>query len=104
MALTDAARLRGMLGDTDETNYVIKDEVIEDFLTRTEGDLDRAAYEGWRYLAGYYAGLVNVTEGNASRAMSDLLDHANTMIAQYGRSRGGPTEGRTRIGRIIRSK
>ena len=105
MALTDAGRLRGLLaevippgGSANETLF--SDEDIEDLLEQTGGNLDRAAYEGWRRKAAEYADLVNVTEGNSSREMSDLHEHALEMIAYYGRSRFGPTEGRTRIGRI----
>jgi hypothetical protein len=103
MALTDAERLRSMLSDTDPDDPILSDEQISDLLTLSENNLERAAFDGWRIKAAYYANLVDVTEGNASRAMSDLQDHALQMMKTYERSRGGPTEGRTRIGRIVRS-
>lgn len=102
MAITDAERLRTMLADSDAASYVFTDAQIADLLSQTENNLERAAFDGWRNKAAYYADLVDVTEGNASRAMSDLHDHAIAMMKIYERSRGGPTEGRTRIGKIIR--
>lgn len=104
MAITDAERLRALLNDTDPDDPILSAEQITDLLTASDGDLERAAFDGWRIKAAYYADLVDVTEGNASRAMSDLHDHALLMMKTYERSRGGPTEGRTRIGRIVRSR
>jgi hypothetical protein len=108
MALTDADRLRGLLGEpvpeggsADETLF--SDAEIQDLLTEAGGNLDRAAYEGWRRVAAHFAQLVDTTEGNAARAMSDLHDHAMKMIAMYARASSGPTEGRTRVGRIRRA-
>lgn len=102
MAITDAARLRGLLNDVDEDDPVLSDEQIKDLLQQSDGDVERAAYDGWRMKAAYYADLVDITEGNASRKMGDLHKHALDMMSAYSRTRGGPTEGRTRIGRIRR--
>jgi hypothetical protein len=104
MALTDAERLRGLLNDTDADDYLVSDEQIEDLLAEADGDPERAALGGWRIKAAKYADLVDITEGNASRKMSQLYDHAEKMIKLYSGSRGGPTEGRTRIGRIVRGQ
>lgn len=101
MALTDAERLRALLNDTDENEPYLSDEQIDDLLEES-GDIERAALGGWRILAGKFAELVDITEGNASRKMSQLHQHALDMVKLYSSSRGGPTEGRTRIGRIIR--
>jgi hypothetical protein len=101
MALTEAERLRALLNDTDPDHPVVSDEQIEDLLEESS-DLERAALGGWRIKAAYYADLIDITEGNASRKMSQLHDHAMNMIKSYAGSRGGPTEGRTRIGRIVR--
>lgn len=108
MALTDADRLRGLLGEEipeggDESDTLFTDERIDDLLTMTGNDVERAAYEGWRIKAARLSDLVDITEGNASRAMSDAHAHALDMIKHYQRASGGPTEGRTRIGRIKRS-
>lgn len=107
MALTAADRLRNMLGEPipeggTAADTLFTDEQIADFLDQGGGDVERAAYEGWRVKAAHFANLVDVTDGNASRAMSDLLGHANDMVKIYLRASGGPTEGRTRIGRIVR--
>lgn len=101
MALTDAERLRALLSDEDPDNYVVSEDQIDDLLSESS-DLERAALGGWRIKAAYYSKLVDITEGNASRKMSQLFDHAQDMIKSYSGSRGGPTEGRTRIGKIVR--
>lgn len=62
-----------------------------------------AALSGWRAKAAHFANLVNVTDGAASREMSDLLDHALAMIKLYTGLSMGPAYGRTRVGKIIRS-
>lgn len=102
MAVSDADRLRTMLADSDAASYVFTDDQIQDMILQAGDDLERAAFDGWRNKAAYYADLVDVTEGNASRSMSDLHDHALAMMKIYASSRGGPTEGRTRIGHIVR--
>lgn len=65
-------------------------------------DIERAAYDGWRAKAAHFANLVDVTDGAASRALSDLLGNARAMITLYARSSGGATSGRSRVGRIVR--
>ena len=102
MALTDAERLRALLADTDPDTEVLSDEQIDELLSEYGSDVERAALGGWRLKAAHYAGLVDITEGNASRKMSQLHAQALTMVKTFSGSRGGPTEGRTRIGRIVR--
>ena len=107
MALTDADRLRNMLGEPvpeggSATDTLFSEDQIKDLLEQAGDNLERAAFEGWRIKAAHFANLVDVTDGNASRAMSDLLGHANDMVKVYMRASGGPTEGRARIGRIVR--
>ena len=106
--ITDEDRLRSLLGeeippDGGEEDTLFTNDQITDLLERGGGDLDRAAFEGWRSKAAQLANLVDVTDGNASRNLSDLLENADKMIRYYQRSSAGPTEGRTRIGRIVRS-
>lgn len=107
MAVSDAERLRALLGEQipeggSATDTLFSDAEIVDLL-ETEGSVERAALGGWRVKAAHFANLVNVTEGNASREMSDLLKNAQEMIKLYTRSSTGPTEGRTRVGRIRRA-
>lgn len=107
MALSDASRLRTLLGEVippagSAADTMFSDAQILDFLALGNDDIERAAYEGWRAKAANFANLVDVTEGNASRKLSDLLDHANNMVKLYSKSSSGPTEGRTRIGKIVR--
>jgi hypothetical protein len=102
VALTAGDQLRALLDDTDADAQVVTDEQIEFLLAESDGDIERAALGGWRLKAAHYSGLVDITEGNASRKMSQMFAHAQDMVKMYAGSRGGPTEGRTRIGRIVR--
>lgn len=101
MAISDVERVKQLLGETG-SEPLFTDGEIQDLLDGADGDTERAAYEGWRAKAAKFADLVDVTEGNASRAMSDLHDHALKMVSLYARASAGPTEGRTRIGKIRR--
>lgn len=107
MALTLGEELRQLLGEVvpeggtpDDTMF--SDADVENFLARAEGDLERAAYEGWRVKAAQLSNLVDTTEGNSSKKFSQLLSNADRMVKLYQRSSTGPTEGRTRVGRISR--
>ena len=107
MAMSDEARLRLLLGekipeDGTDADTMFTDDEIKDFLEMSEDNMDRAAYEGWRAKAAQFSNLVDTTEGNYSRKFGQLLANANAMAKQYLRSSGGLTEGRTRIGRIVR--
>lgn len=62
---------------------------------------DGAALEAWEAKRAELANLVNVTDGAASRAMSDAFAHAEDMVVYYSRKTTGRA-GRTRIGKIIR--
>ena len=104
--MSDTDQLRALLGEPipdggTESDTFFTDLDIEQFLINSEGEIDRAAVQGWRVKAAHYAGLVNVTEGNASRAMSDLHKHALDMVQHFQKS--NVVTGRTRIGRIRRS-
>ena len=101
MAITDAERLRALLNDTDPDEPVLTDEQIDELLEEHD-DVERAALGGWRLKAAHYADLIDITEGNASRKMSQLHTPALNMVKMYASSRAGSTEGRTRIGRVVR--
>lgn len=81
---------------------MFSDDELQSILDETLQNPERAAVEGWRWKAAKLASMVDVTEGNSSRAMSDLHGHALQMISHYEKSTQGPTEGRTRIGNIRR--
>lgn len=103
--ITDIDRLRLEVDDpmpTDGTDPQFSNAQLQDALDQAYGNVERAAAIVWRWKAARAADLVDVTEGNASRAMSDLQSHALDMVQHYERSRSGPTEGRTTIGRIRR--
>lgn len=112
MPLTAQAKLRQLLGEEvpqggTEDDTLFTNEEIEDFLGDTpvedEDGLERAAYEGWRVKAAKLSSLVDNTEGNVQRKFSQLLDNALDMVKMYHRASGGPTEGRTRVGRARRA-
>lgn len=107
MAISDSERLRLLLGEQipdggKPEDTLFSEEEIATLLSDASNDMDRAAYEGWRLKAAIYANLVDVTEGNASRAQSDLHGKALDMMKVYARATAGPTEGRTRIGKLTR--
>lgn len=107
MALTDAERLRQLLGESvptvgGEADTLFSHEEIKDLLEMNAGDVERAAYEGWRVKAAKLSNLVDTTEGNSQRKFSQLHASAVEMVKHYGRSSGGSTEGRARVGRIRR--
>lgn len=107
MASTPLERLRRLIDDTiptDGEDPMFEDPELQDFLDESGGDPERAAADVWRVKAAKYASLVDVTEGNASRAMSDLQAQALNMVKLFQRSTSGPTEGRTTIGRIRRRR
>lgn len=107
MPLSDADKLRELLGEEipdggSELDTLFKDERIQDLLNSSP-DMDRAVLDGWKAKAAKLSNLVDTTEGNSQKKYSQLLDNAQDMIKLYARSSTGPTEGRTRIGRIRRA-
>lgn len=86
----------------DGSDPMFSEAELQLVLDQANGNPERAAVEAWRWKAAKYAALVDVTEGNASRAMSDLQGHALNMVKHFSNSSAGPTEGRTRIGSIRR--
>lgn len=107
MAMTSLDRLRLLLDDpqpTDGTTPEFSDQQLTDMLEAAQDDPERAAAEGWTMKAAQYSQMVDVTEGNASRAMSDMQAHALNMVKLFQKSTPGPTEGRTQIGRIRRGR
>lgn len=107
MALIDTDRLRELLGESipdgeSADSTLFSDGEIEDFLTQGAGNIERAAYEGWRVKAARLSNLVDTTEGNSQRKYSQLYTSAMEMIKMYARSSSGSTEGRARVGKITR--
>ena len=99
--------LRDILGEAipdggDETDTLFSDEKIGKWVDRYSTNMDAAAYLGWRAKMAHFSNLVNVADGASSRALSDLFDHAEKMVAQYRRLAQGPAAGRTRIGKIVK--
>jgi hypothetical protein len=106
MPLTDGQRLRQLLGETvspgdSPSDTLFSEEEIDGFLA-DNSNIERAAYDGWRVKAAKLSNLVDTTEGNSQKKYSQLLDNATEMLKIYQRSSSGPTEGRTRVGRIKR--
>lgn len=107
MAIPEADKLRQLLGESIPEGGQAEDtlfsaEEIAQLLTDANGDRNRAAYAGWQIKAAHFANLVNTTEGNASRAMSDLSKQALDMVKMFARSASGSTDGRTTLGRLRR--
>lgn len=106
MALTPIQTLRGLLGedipaDGDAMDTLFSDQEIQSYLDSTPS-MERAAYEGWRVKMARLSNLVDTTEGNSQKKLSQLRGHAAEMVKVYQRSSAGSSEGRTRVGRIRR--
>lgn len=106
MALTDLQRLRSLVGEDippggTGADTLFSDAELQEYIASTP-NLDRAAYEAWRAKAARLANLVDTTEGNSQKKYSQLHDNAIEMIKLFSRSASGPTEGRTRVGKIHR--
>lgn len=63
--------------------------------------VNSAIASGWESKMAHWAGLVNVTDGAAARAFSDLFEHARLMSVYWGK-KANPMAGRSRVGKIIR--
>lgn len=106
MALSREDKLRQLLGEQvppggSESDTLFTLEEINDLLSEN-GDMERAAFEGWRVKAAKLSNLVDSTEGNSQRKFSQLHSQALDQIKIYMRSSPGPTEGRARVGRAVR--
>lgn len=89
------------MGGVDTDTFFTSDELAA-FLINNNGDVHRAAYFGWLAKEAEYASLVNVSEGNALRQMSDLYKAAQGQVKYYERLNSTANHGRTRVGRIRR--
>ena len=95
------ADVREMIGEPAEADSLFTDDRISSWIN-SASSLEAAALRGWRAKAAHFANLVNVTDGAASREMSDLLVNAQAMIKLYTGLSRGPAFGRTRVGKIVR--
>ena len=75
----DVARLRRLADAADTTAYPSQD--LSDRIDRTLS-VEAAAAEMWREKAAGYAALVDTTEGNSSRKLSQLQTNALAMAKQ----------------------
>lgn len=80
------------------------DDELNGALLASNNNAQLAAVEVWKWKAASASAMVSVTEGNASRSMSDLHGQALAMVTLFEKSRLGPTDGRTTIGRIRRRR
>jgi len=98
--------VRENIGETIPANGVDSDTMFTDeqIIAWIDGttNLDAASLRGWKVKLAHFANLVNVTDGAASREMSDLFEHAKEMVKTYTKLAQGPAAGRTRVGRIVR--
>lgn len=78
------------------------EEQVERWITTTSS-IEGAILKAWLVKQAYYSNLANVTDGAASRTFTDLFNHATQMVKQYTELAIGPTAGRTRVGKIVRS-
>lgn len=88
MPFTDVDRVRLFVGepipaDGSEADTMFTNAQIQDFLDAGTGSISRAALAGWKAKAAEYSNLVNVSEGNSQRQMSDLYKAALEMVEFY---------------------
>jgi hypothetical protein len=107
MALSRADLLRLRLAEQipdggSDADTLFTDEEIAEFLSETGGNLDAAAMRGWQAKAGKLAELSDVIEGNSTRKLSDLHEHALAQVKMYRDSLQGISAGRVRVGKIVR--
>ena len=109
------AQVRQKIGETVVPGGLASDTMFSDSEVSAWIDeatvLDQAVVDGWEAKLAHWSNLVDVTDGAASRALSDLMEHGQAMVKYY-RSRvaagpdsglGGVNRGRTRIGKIVRN-
>ena len=108
MATADQiTELRGYLGepipeDGTAADTLFSDTQVANWVDKTNS-LNHAAVQGWIWKKAQFANLVDVVDGASQRKLSDLIAHADSMIATYRRESRGATAGRSRVGRIERS-
>lgn len=107
MNRTNAQQVRSLIGESLPlsglaSDTMFSDDEVLDFLELGSGDVEAAAYYGWREKAANYANLVNVNEGNAARELSDLHRQALRMMDRYVAYIETPGRGRARMGNITR--
>lgn len=107
MLVRPEEELRQLLGESipsggSEEDTLFTDVEILNFVENNP-DMDRAVLAGWRVKAAKLSSLVDTTEGNSQKKLSQLLDNALDMVKLYSRSSTGPTEGRARVGKIKRA-
>lgn len=100
-------QLRAVIGETIPSGGSAEDTLFSDnelmtVLTAAGENPTIAAKLAWEQKAAHYSNLVDITDGNASRKMSDLLDNAMKMVEYYGSAAKPATATRTRIGRVRR--
>jgi hypothetical protein len=98
--------LRLKLGEPSETEgSLFSDADLNIMLTNSKNIL-RATVAGWESKLAHFSGLVDVTDGAASRKLSQAYENALAMLKYYkGKADSGPDSSsrvRTRVGRIIR--
>lgn len=111
MALTELEKLRQLLGesvppDGTDADTMFSNEAVQSFLDDGGGDVEAAAYFGWRAKWAEYSNLANTSSGTTRDELGSLETKAKTQMDYYGNLSGlvvtSSPSTRTRIGRIER--
>lgn len=105
MAVTDADRLRNLLGEVipsggSASDTLFSDETIEDLLDRYD-TVQSCLAEAWDIKASALADLVDTSEGDSKRAMSQAFKNAQERAKHFQGSEGSSAPS-TRIASITR--
>lgn len=97
MTMTSVQKLR-LLTNEDASDSDFTDADLQAVLTEKSDNVNRAAAQVWRLKAAKMADMVNITEGNSSRAWSQAYKQALEMAKTFDSladgdspSAGGPT-------------
>lgn len=108
MALDAATKLRGLISERiptggNDADTMFTDDEIADFLASGGGNVEAAAYYGWKAKAAEYTNLADVNEGNSARSFSDMATNALKMVELYATAAGVGVVQRVRSRKIVRT-
>lgn len=81
--MDDLETLRRFVDDLDNDPPEFDDDTLNAILEARDGDIQAAASDVWAMKAAQYARLVNMSENNSTRSLSDMHKHALAMVKDF---------------------